>query len=111
MIAAGAKLPSRKSLQESNPGFMTVHTWNNRLLPILRETFSQVAASGIVGEVLKEENRTFSEDLYNVQGQVQSPAIKPLPGKPLPPLPNYQTEGAKPDPLTQIEMNKLYGIR
>ena len=111
MIAAGANLPSRKSLKESNPGFMTVHTWNNRLLPILRETLSQVAASGIVSEVLKEENRTFSEDLYNVQGQVQSPAIEPSPGKPLPSLPNYQTEGAKPDPLTQVEMNKLYGIR
>ena len=118
MIAAGAKLPSRKELKESGK---VMYYWNNKLLPIIQETVSQTAASGAVLEPLKEEVRVVTEESYDPSGKVINYATSPKEGlRPLPETPkevldiynpaNPTVRGTEVDSLRQTEINKLLGV-
>tara|TARA_R110000851_G_scaffold2686_5_gene10899 strand:- start:427 stop:3891 length:3465 start_codon:yes stop_codon:yes gene_type:complete len=121
MIAAGANLPSRASLRESNK---LMYDWNNRLLPILQETISQVSASGALNVPFKEDVRGIVEDKYDPTGKKVKPSFQELKKAGLEPLPqtpqqvldifdpsNPKAAGTVVDPLRQLEQEKMLGIR
>jgi len=121
MIAAGANLPSRKTLKEKD--YLT-YWFNNRLLPIIQETISQVGGSGVLAIPLEEEVRAIRSDQYNVEGEKTKLTPDQLKNIGLPSLPqtpqqvldiydpsNPKAAGTVVDPLRQLEQEKMLGIR
>ena len=120
MIAAGAKLPPRSELKGAD---MVIHTFNNKIAPMIVESASQISASGAPLVPFTEEVRNIRSDQYNVEGE-KANSKEDLAKMGLPPLPqtsqqvldiydpsNPKAAGTVVDPLRQLEQEKMLGIR